>query len=236
MENLAAASFALSREREASAATSAFTQLRIAGSTRRCAIGAVLRMPHFTFWVISVFARVSQKGTACPLSALRKPSEEDGGATKNDCADMGHNNVVPVRRETKDAGLKARRYKSRCFSVHPVEGARDGLFPLTVIEVAVRFLHVRFPDLVYSPILPQIVEIGVVAARQASGVGGSERGGLFDDGTNYGNIQNIGLELHEKIVLDHAAIGAQREQVDFGIFFHGFKDFASLISGGFEAT
>jgi hypothetical protein len=57
---------------------------------------------------------------------------------------------------------------------------------------------------------------------------------LVDDGTLHRDIQEIGLELHQQFIEDHAAIHFQRGQTHARICFHCFEHFARLVGAGFE--
>src|SRR6516162_6443204 len=74
MKNSAEAALAFSGEREAIAATSENSHCIIAGSTRRWAIEAAPRIPHFTLLVIIVSARCLQEREITRL--LKQPNQE----------------------------------------------------------------------------------------------------------------------------------------------------------------
>ena len=83
-------------------------------------------------------------------------------------------------------------------------------------------------------ILAQVLEIGVETHGKTGSIRSAESGSFFDDRSQDGNVEDVRLELHEEIVFDHAAVGAERKKVNFGILFHGFENFAGLIGGSFE--
>ncbi len=114
------------------------------------------------------------------------------------------------------------------------EGTGDGFLPVAIQLLALLFLHVWLPSLLYGPILAEIVEAGVKADRQAGGISDAQRGRFADERAHHGNIQDVCLELHEEIVDDHAAIGAQRKKMNLRILFHGFQNFASLEGRSFQ--
>ena len=58
------------------------------------------------------------------------------------------------------------------------------------------------------PVLGPVGAEGLLGPRthgQAGGVGGAERGGLGDGRADDRDAQEVGLELHQGLVVDHAA-------------------------------
>ncbi len=70
--------------------------------------------------------------------------------------------------------------------------------------------------------------------REASEIGGAERGGFSHDGTHHRNTQNISLELAEEIIAGRAAVNAQLFGFDSRIALHAFHYVARLIGHRFE--
>ena len=64
--------------------------------------------------------------------------------------------------------------------------------------------------------------------RQPRRIRRAQRRRLLHRGPHHRPIQNVGLELHQQIVDDHAAIGAQHVQRDAGVLLHRLHDFAGL--------
>ena len=79
------------------------------------------------------------------------------------------------------------------LSLHPIEGARDGLEPALVQLLARRRVHLGIPGLVHAPILAQFVGVLPEPNGQAGGVGRTEGGCLGHRRADYRHAQDIGL-------------------------------------------
>src|SRR5206468_85223 len=98
--------------------------------------------------------------------------------------------------------------------VEPVEGPRDGLLPELVVLVALGGVHLGLPALVLGPVVAQVVLAGPEPGRQPGRVRGAERRGLRHLGADDRDTEQVGLELHQQVVADHAAVDLQRLEVD----------------------
>src|SRR3954469_10858228 len=134
-------------------------------------------------------------------------------------------------------GRGARPSPSRWRSglrVEPVEGPRDGLLPELVVLVALGGVHLRLPALVLGPVVADVVLAGPEAGGEARGVRGAQGGGLGHDRPDDRHAEEVGLELHEQVVLDHAAVDLERLEVDARVLVHRLDDLAALEGRGLQ--
>src|SRR5215211_7763163 len=92
------------------------------------------------------------------------------------------------------------------LGLEPVEGPRHGLLPELVVLVALAGVHRGLPALVLLPVLAQVLLLRPESGRQAGRVGGAERRRLRHLRADHRHAEQVGLELHEQLVLDHAAV------------------------------
>ena len=118
--------------------------------------------------------------------------------------------------------------RQRHVVVDPVEGLRDGLLPEADLTVALRGLHLGLPAGVLLPVGAELVEVGPEPDREPCGVGRAERRRLGDDRTHDRHTEDVGLELHERVVRDHAAVDLQLGEVDARVGVHGVEHLAGL--------
>ena len=95
-------------------------------------------------------------------------------------------------------------------------------------------LHRRLPGAVNLPVAAQVVQVGPVAHGQPGCVRRAERGGLRHHGSHHRHAQDVGLELHQQRVVDHAAVNLERGKLHAGILLHGVQHFARLVGGGLQ--
>ncbi len=88
--------------------------------------------------------------------------------------------------------------------------------------------------MIFGPVGDQFIGILQEAGGQASRIRGTQCGCFMNHRTNYRLVQNVGLELHQQVVCDHAAIGAQICQLDAGILLHCIQNFTNLVRSGFQ--
>src|SRR5919197_4331124 len=119
-------------------------------------------------------------------------------------------------------------------SVEPVERPGDGLLPVLEVLVALRGVHLRLPALVLGPVVADVVLAGPEPGRQTGRVGGAERRGLGHRGPDDRHAEDVGLELHEQVVADHAAIDLQRLELDARVLVHRLDDLAALVGRGLQ--
>src|SRR6202046_4650176 len=96
----------------------------------------------------------------------------------------------------------------------PGEGRSYSLFPRFLETIASFFVHIRLPSTVDRPIRAEFVDVPVKTYGEAGGVSGSQRRSFLDGWANDGKVQDVRLKLHQKIVLDHSAIGSQDLKLD----------------------
>lgn len=70
--------------------------------------------------------------------------------------------------------------------------------------------------------------------RQASQIGGAERGGLDGAGAHDRNPQQIGLALHEAVIDGGAAVHAELTQAQPRIGLHGADEVGGLKGNAFQ--
>src|SRR4029453_5251141 len=91
-------------------------------------------------------------------------------------------------------------------SLHPIKRPGPGLLPQAVLLVALRRIHPRLPLLVFPPVRTEILYLLPEADRQPGRIGRTERRGLGDGGADHRNVEDVRLELHQGLVVDHPAI------------------------------
>src|ERR1700738_5102106 len=90
-------------------------------------------------------------------------------------------------------------------------------------------VHLRSPTFIDSPIGGEFVDVFKKTDRQAGGVGSAQGRGLFYRRTYDWRVQNISLELHQKIVRYHSTIYSQKIGSNIGVFGHRISDFSDLV-------
>src|SRR3954451_8911010 len=118
--------------------------------------------------------------------------------------------------------------------LEPVEGPRHGLLPERVVLVALGRVHARLPALVLGPVLAQILLVTPEARREPGRVRRAERGRLGHLRPDDRHAEEVGLELHEQIVLHHAAVDLQRLERDARVRVHGLDHLAALVGRGLQ--
>src|SRR5207302_10517203 len=111
------------------------------------------------------------------------------------------------------------RWQGRSFLL-PVAGALDRLLPLGAADRPLLVGPFWFPGAVHLPVLSQLVEAGPEANRQPGGVRGAQGRGLADRGPYDGGSQDVRLELHQEVVLDHPAVDLEGLDVDARVGLH----------------
>src|SRR6476659_7262091 len=134
----------------------------------------------------------------------------------------------PPRSGAKDGG------RSSGWSLHPVKRARHGLLPERVLLVALGGVHAGLPFLVLAPVGSEVLDLLPEPDGQSCGVRRTERGGLRDGRTDDRDVQDVRLELHQRLVVDHAAVHLERRERDARVGVHGIDDLFRLPCGRFE--
>src|SRR6266545_67388 len=118
--------------------------------------------------------------------------------------------------------------------LHPVERAGDGLLPLLVLPIDLGLVHLGAPVLVLAPVGPEVVDLLPEPDGQARRVGRAERRGLRHGRPDHRHAEDVGLELHQEVVVDHPAIDLQLLQGDAGVRVHGIHNLAGLPCRGLQ--
>src|SRR5690606_38643983 len=118
--------------------------------------------------------------------------------------------------------------------VDPVHRLRDGLTPLTKQTIALCFIHRRLPAAVFAPVRAELVQATPEPDREAGRVCGSQSGRLRYLRADDGYAKDVRLELHERVVGDHAAVDLQLGEVDTRVGVDSIEDIARLERDGLE--
>ncbi len=120
--------------------------------------------------------------------------------------------------------------------VRTSRGAGDRLRPTCQQEVALGGVHRRLPAVVLAASCARrLVEAGPEAGREPGGVGRAERGRLATVGRIDGDAEDVGLELHEHVVGDHAAVDPQLgDQARAESAVDSIEHLAGLVRRGLE--
>src|SRR3989440_2267293 len=116
----------------------------------------------------------------------------------------------------------------------PAAGPLDGLLPLGPSLGSLLVAPARLPGAVHLPVLSQFVQASPEAHRETGGVGRPERGGLTDRRTHERRPKDVGLELHQEVVHDHAAVDLERLHGDAGVLLHGLGHVKRLVADGLQ--
>src|SRR6266481_1177433 len=117
----------------------------------------------------------------------------------------------------------------RIYLFNPVEGTRNRLFPHSKKMLPSPFVHLRIPAFIDSPIRGEDVNVFKKTDPQSSSVGSAKCRGLLYCRTHDECVQNVGLELHEKIVGYHSTVHSHEIESNIGVFLHRFGDLADLV-------
>src|SRR5579862_6758473 len=96
----------------------------------------------------------------------------------------------------------------------PVEGSGDGLLPQLVHGRTFGVVHVRLPSLIDCPVGTEVVEVLVEANRQAGCICSTQCSGFLDDRFYNGFVEDVRLELHKQVVVDHPTVSAQNVKLN----------------------
>src|SRR5215213_3758973 len=120
------------------------------------------------------------------------------------------------------------------LGLDPVEGPCDGLLPEPVLLLPDRLVEPRGPLLVLRPVRPQVLDLRPEPDGEAGRVGRPERRRLRDFRPNHRNTEDVRLELHQQLVVDHPAVNLEGRQLDTRIGVHRVEHFARLPRGRLE--
>src|SRR5688572_787550 len=118
--------------------------------------------------------------------------------------------------------------------IDPVERALHGFLPCGVQLRALRLRHRGLPAALDAPVAHELGAARPIADGDTGRVRGAERRRLRDSRPHDCDAKLVGLELHQELVRDHAAVDAQLLDRNAGILLHGFEHVARLIGDGFE--
>src|SRR5829696_738909 len=93
--------------------------------------------------------------------------------------------------------------------VDPPPGPLDRLLPLGIARFALVLRPLRLERPVHLPVLAHLVQRGPVPGGQPGQIGRAQRGRLLDLGPDHRDPEDVGLELHEEVVLDRPAVDPQ---------------------------
>src|SRR5581483_8517692 len=88
----------------------------------------------------------------------------------------------------------------------PASGSLDRLLPHAVAGLPLVLAPRGIPRAVDLPVPAQLVQVAPEADGQAGAVGGAEGGGLADSRTDDLGAQDVGLQLHQEVVLGGAPV------------------------------
>ena len=129
------------------------------------------------------------------------------------------------------------RQFSCLYSVfRPSESLADSLLPLLELSFSGIFFHLRNEFLVESPVLDDILLAVPEAHCKACQVGSAHSGGLDALRPLDLRVDDIGLELHQEVVLASAAVDFQSAQPYAGSLFHSCQDIAGLECQGLKGS
>src|SRR5918995_6824885 len=118
--------------------------------------------------------------------------------------------------------------------VDPPPRALDRLLPLGVAGLALVLGPTRLERPVHLPVLAHLVQRGPVAGGQPGQVGRAQGGRLLDLRADHRDPEDVGLELHEEIVLDRAAVDPHVLQPLAGVLLYRLDHVAGLVALGLE--
>src|SRR6202035_735726 len=94
--------------------------------------------------------------------------------------------------------------------------------------------HLRLEGAVDGPLGFDLLRAAPEAYGDTCEIGGTKSCGLRHLWSLDSDAEDIGLELHEQVIDDRAAVHAQRLQVDATVGFHGLEYIASLVAHGLQ--
>ena len=119
--------------------------------------------------------------------------------------------------------------------LNPIEGARDGLLPFRIEFVSSCVVVGWLPRFVDAPVRPHLIGVLPKAGGEPGGIGGTQSRCFGYPRPNYGNPEDVSLELHEQIIVDHATVNFQGCQGDARVRIHCIQNLARLEGGCFQS-
>src|SRR5438128_11747376 len=89
-------------------------------------------------------------------------------------------------------------------------------------------IQIRCPGMGGGPFLAEVLRILEKSYSKTGGVGCPERGSIIDRRLHHRPVEDIGLKLHEQIVLHHASIYSEHLNARATVFLHCLDDLARL--------
>src|ERR1700747_800750 len=121
-----------------------------------------------------------------------------------------------------------------CESLNPIERSSDGFLPLAKECIASGAIHRRAPGAIHSPVRAKLIGAFVEANPKSRRISGAKSCSFLNCRAYDRTIQDIRLKLHQKIICHHAAVCAQHVEMNSGVAFHCFDNFANLKGCGLE--
>src|SRR5437867_8488948 len=89
-------------------------------------------------------------------------------------------------------------------------------------------IQIRCPRMGGGPFLAEVLRILEKSYSKTGGAGCPERGSFIDRRLHHRPVKDIGLKLHEQIVLHHASINSEQLKTRATVFLHCLDDLARL--------
>src|SRR5207244_4818323 len=118
----------------------------------------------------------------------------------------------------------------RCVEsqINPVECLRHLFFPEPIHLPSAMVIQIRCPGMGGGPFLAEVLRILEKSYSKTGGVDCPERGSFIDRRFHHRSVENIGLNLHEQIVVHHASINSEHLKTRATVFLHCLDDLARL--------
>src|SRR5207245_5042269 len=89
-------------------------------------------------------------------------------------------------------------------------------------------IQIRAPGMSGGPFLAEVLGILEKTHSQTSRISRPERGSFIDRRFHHRSVENIGLNLHEQIVVHHASINSEHLKTRATVFLHRLDNFPRL--------
>ena len=120
-------------------------------------------------------------------------------------------------------------------SLRQVQRPIDTVVPGGDTASALILADLRLPPTCDRVVRAQLVEPRPESGRKPRGIRGAGGGDLGDGGDRHGRAENVGLELHQQVVMGHAPVDAQLPELrESGVGEHGLRQVVRLVGGGLQ--